>query len=870
VQLTPGTTVGPYRIDCFLAAGGMGQVYRARDLRLRRNVALKIVRARSADDEHQRRLLREARAASALSHANAVAIYDIVESEIGLAIVMELVQGQTLDEIVSKARLTDTQIYAYARQIAAGLAAAHALGITHRDLKPSNVMVTEEGQVKLLDFGIAKAANVPPSPDQQTQTVEVETERDVIMGTPAYMSPEQVLGRPVDVRSDVFSFGSVLYELVTGTRAFKGESPTSVMAAVLRDDPSLPAEPQRVDAGLAEVIRRCLRKDPAGRFANGQELLTALSAAQANVSAQRGSYKPPWVGIAIAALLFATGVGLWWLAKRPVVRTVQGKPLTSLRGSESHASFSPDGELIAFSWDGGSAARPDVYVRKVSGGDLQRLTTQGGSAPVWSPDGKQIAFVRSGPEGNQALVVSPGGGTERNVAPIAGAVIAWTPDSKHLVVPQKLATGQGRLVAIGIDSGRIAPLSAPPANNIADMCPAFSPDGARLAFVRYAELGTAFIYAGAVAGTPPTFTEEPVRLTKQGRNIFGIAWSPSGEHIVMSSSRGGPTGLWRIAATGGDPIRIEGIQEASSPAIAPSKRLLAYTWSRNSISIWRAPGPAAGPGVNPERLLTGAGFGDLAPQYSPDGKKIAFFSARSGAFEIWVSDSNGNDPIQLTRFDGPLTGLPQWSPDSRRLVFDTRPDSNADVYWIDATGGGPHPVITESSEDVTPTWSRDGEWIYYASNRSGRFEIWKAPAPSAGAPAAAPVQVTSAGGYSPHFSLDGKRLFYTRTRTDPKGLYEMDLDTAAESLIEENAGGSMYGHWTASATGLYFVANSPGREVSLRFFDFARRQVQPFAKLEGPVIRSSPGISLSPDGKWFAYSRPETLGSDLMLVENFH
>ena len=846
----------------------MGQVYRARDLRLRRNVALKIVPARSAGDERQRRLLREARAASALSHSNAVAIYDIVESEVGLAIVMELIQGHTLDDVISKGRLTNKQIYAYAHQIAAGLAAAHALGITHRDLKPSNVMINEQGQVKLLDFGIAKAANVPLCPDDQTQTVEVQTEQDVLVGTPAYMSPEQALGRPIDVRSDVFSFGSVLYELVTGTRAFKGESSASVMAAVLRDDPLIPAEPQLVDPGLAEIIRRCLRKDPAERFANGNEVLTALSAAEANVSVYRGSYKPPLVAIAIAALLSATGAGLWWHAKRTILRAVQGKPLTSLRGSESYASFSPDGELIAFSWDGGSPGRSDVYVRKVSGGDLRRLTTQGGSAPVWSPDGKQIAFVRSGPEGNQALIVPSSGGAERTVASIAGTVIAWTPDSRHLVVPQKLATGQGRLVAIGIDSGQIAPLSAPPANNIADMYPAFSPDGARLAFVRYAELGTAHIYAGSVAGAPPTFTEEPVRLTKQGRNIFGIAWSPSGEHIVMSSSRGGPTGLWRIAARGGDPVRIEGIQEASLPAIAPSKKRLAYTWSRNSISIWRAPGPTAGPGVNPERLLTGEGFGDLAPQYSPDGKRIAFFSARSGAFEIWVSDSNGNDPTQLTRFDGPLTGLPQWSPDSRRLVFDTRPNSNADVYWIDATGGDPHPVITESAEDVTPIWSRDGAWIYYASNRSGRFEIWKVPAPAGSATAAAPVQVTNAGGYSPYFSLDGNRLFYTRTRTDPKGLYEMNLNTGGESLIEEDAGGSMYGHWTAGPAGLYFVANSSGREISLRLFDLAKRQVQPFAKLDGPVIRS-PGISLSPDGKWFAYSRPEILGSDLMLVEDF-
>lgn len=220
----------------------------------------------------------------------------------------------------------------------------------------------------------------------------------------------------------------------------------------------------------------------------------------------------------------------------------------------------------------------------------------------------------------------------------------------------------------------------------------------------------------------------------------------------------------------------------------------------------------------------------------------------------------------MTRFDGPLTGLPQWSPDSRTLVFDTRPNDNSDVYRIDARGGTPSPVVTEASEDVTPVWSPDGAWIYYSSNRSGKFEIWKARAETSNA---SPVQVTTTGGYSPYFSPDGKRLYYTRTRSDPKGLFELDLASGRETLIAEDAGGALYGHWTASAAGLYFAASSSGRDVVLRFFDFGTRRVREFAAWEGPIIRSSPGISLSPDAKWFVYSRPETLGSDLMLVEDF-
>ncbi len=392
-----GRTLDHYRIESKLGEGGMGVVYKARDTHLGRLVAIKILSSeRISHPARKERFIHEAKAASALNHPNIVTIYDI-RSEDGLDfIVMECVEGHTLEELIGPKGLRLSDALRYAIQIADALAKAHAANILHRDLKPSNIMVSDEGRVKILDFGLAKLLErEESSPEAITLTVRHLTEEGTAVGTAAYMSPEQAEGRKLDARSDIFSFGSVLYELITGQRPFAAPSRAALLSKILRDDPKPPREiAASVPLELEKLVLRCLRKDPARRYQTMADLKVALedveeeSASAPQPSAASPRQRRVWA--AALPILLAAGFFAWraWHVPEPV-EPLKALALTTFPGVESYPSFSPDGNHVAFTWNGPKQDNPDIYIQQVGSGAPLRLTTD--SRNDYNPVGRRTA-----------------------------------------------------------------------------------------------------------------------------------------------------------------------------------------------------------------------------------------------------------------------------------------------------------------------------------------------------------------------------------------------------------------------------------------------------------------------------------------------
>jgi serine/threonine protein kinase len=544
----PSAQLGHYELLEKLGQGGMGVVWKARDPRLNRLVALKILSTdKPIGEERKRRFLQEARAASALNHPNIVTIYEIGCDSGTDFIAMEYVAGKTLDRIIPRAGMPLTEVLRFAVPVADALSKAHAAGIIHRDLKPANIIVSDDGTPKLLDFGLAKLAEscAEVSEDSPTRTVYSNTGDGVILGTIAYMSPEQAEAKPVDGRSDIFSFGAVLYEVLTGRRAFHGETQLSTLTAVMRDDP----KPMRTVVGnippeMDRIVARCLRKDPAWRFQTAADLKVALAELKQEsdsgklvgpVAARRPQRKAMWAALALLAA--AAGAAAWRFA--PIERTPEAMrvvPLTSYDGPESSPTFSPDGSQFAFSWDGGGEHREfGVYVRMVEGGTPLRLTS--GQSPSWSPDGKLIAYLKGG----SVMLISPLGGVERKLAEVVsvqfGDSLAWTPDGETIA-----ADDGGSIVLISVKTGAKRTLTQRE-HRKGDELPTFSPDGQSLAFARGITTGAMDLAVSSPPGAAPRIVASNYAL------IDGVAWAPDGKSLIYSGTRGNTRGIWRIAAT---------------------------------------------------------------------------------------------------------------------------------------------------------------------------------------------------------------------------------------------------------------------------------------------------------------------------------
>jgi Tol biopolymer transport system component/tRNA A-37 threonylcarbamoyl transferase component Bud32 len=861
-----------YEITEKLGEGGMGVVYKARDTHLDRFVAIKVLPAdRVADEDRRRRFVQEAKAASALNHPSIVTIHDIAEADGVDYIAMEYVQGRTLDQLIGRKGLKLPEALSFSIQITDALAKAHAAGIVHRDLKPFNIMVTDEGRVKILDFGLAKLTQPEPEEDDATRTLRPTTEEGAIVGTVAYMSPEQAEGKKVDARSDIFSFGSVFYEMLTGQPAFKGESKVSTLAAILHKDPkpaseigaALPAEVER-------VLSRCLRKDPARRFQHMDDIKVALEELKEDsdsgklwaAAAAPARTRTPWLLVAavpVVLLLAATGWLLWrnQSALLPPPRVVS---LTAYPGSESGPSFSPDGKQVAFSWDGEKQDNIDIYIKMVDSGLPLRLTTDPAPecCPAWSPIGDQIAFVRR--QGNQAAVylVSPLGGPARKLADYRPSVpyLSWHPDGKWLAVTELYQDGTNGISLIPAGPGEKRRLLSAPVSKARYGFPAFSPDGSSLAYLHSDGALNGDFYVLEL-GPDVAVRGAPRRLSPKSGSFGRIAWSPDGRFLIYGGFDADPY-LYRLPVSGAArPERLElAGAGATLPAISRIGNRLAYARALGSsgMDIWRLE-----PGAPPKRLLS-SNLADIDPQFSPDGKRIAYVSADSAGLALWVANQDGANPVQLTHGGSTQRGSPRWSPDGRWIAFDGRSnDGRLDIFVIDAEGGNERRLTSYPSDENLPSWSRDGRWIYFASAKTGRYEVWRMPA--AGGEG---EQLTDNGGFAAWESWDRKTLYYTKWPSGA-GLFARPLAGGPERRVLESLLSYVY---FPVEEGIYYVVRSEPGLFEVRFLDFAAGSGRVVRQFKSGTVQS---LSVSPDRKTFLYSGigPESTGSDLMLVENF-
>jgi serine/threonine protein kinase/dipeptidyl aminopeptidase/acylaminoacyl peptidase len=871
MALEAGTRLGPYEILSLLGSGGMGEVYRALDPRLGREVAIKILPPERMDEERRRRFEQEARAASNLNHPNIVTIHDIGAGGGRDFIVMEYVPGKSLDRLISRQGMPLGEVLRIAIPIADALARAHGRGIVHRDVKPSNVVVGSEGAVKLLDFGLAKlVASAPTSPEAETETAERRlTRAGAISGTTGYMSPEQASGRDVDARTDIFSFGALLYEMATGQRAFAGDSAAATLAAVIREQPKAPSEvAPDVPRDLERVILRCLRKEADRRYQSMVDVKLELeqikedsdSQQRAGASLGRGRwYRRPVAAAVAAVLLLAAGA---WAVLRPgkaAPPSPQLVPLTTLEGYEWSPSFSPDGEQVAFSRHGENWEDASIYVKMVGSAEVRRLTTDPAAdgPPSWSPDGRQIAFIRSErtPDGEAGPrlthLVSPVGGRPRrlNDVPVSGGV-SWSPDGQWLAATRARDAGEGgpetHIYLFPVSGG--SPARRPRASSR-------RPHQPRLLLV-----GGAGSMSSSSA--PVSYPTPPRRLTHHGVNIRYVAWTRDGASLVYCANEAPYLfHFWRVALRGGRaPERIElAGHRAWTLDLARSRDRLAFSEALREVDIHRL---VRG---RPSESHLASSFFEGHPCFSPDGGRIAFASARSGERrEIWVAAADGSSPAQLTRGPGHDQNTPAWSPDGRRIAFGSLgQDGHSDIWTMDVAGGTPRRLTEDPGDEHAPSFSRDSRWVYFYSERDGGGQIWRIPAAGG-----REERVTRDGaGRGAIESADGRTLLFKRGNGDSP-LLALPLAGGTERTVVACVKGPG-GTFDVVASGVYYPDCTSLNSPLLHHLDPATGRDTVLGRLDMFELFGNGRVGASPDGRTILYTRAVRTGSDLMLIENF-
>ena len=875
-----GETLDRYKIESKLGEGGMGVVYKARDTHLDRVVAIKVLpHDKVADPDRRQRFVQEARAASALNHPGIVAVHDI-RSDAGIDfIVMEYAAGRTLDQVIPAKGLGITEALRYGVQIADALATAHEAGIIHRDLKPANVMVTDEGRVKILDFGLAKLLD-PGEGAAEAGTHSVLTKAGIVVGTAAYMSPEQAEGRKVDARSDIFSFGSVLYEMVTGRRPFAGESPLSVLAKVLNDDPAPPSQvAASVSPDVERAILRCLRKDPARRYQTMADLKVALDDLAADSAAGRVAQTPApraarswrWVWAAAIPVLLAAAYIAWRAAPSPDSATqLRAVPLTSLPGVVRYPSFSPDGNHVAFTWTGPKQDNQDVYVQQIGAGAPLRLTTDAANdySPVWSPEGRSIAFLRQPPDSRviELRLIPPLGGPDRKLTEIRPhrvflrpVTLGWCPDSSCVVVTDAPdETTRDAVFVVSVETGEKRQLTHPPQSALADTDPAVSPDGQWLVFRRDTAPFNGQLQLLAL-GRDFSPRGEPRPITSTLLVAYSPEWMPDSAEIVFSAR----SALRRLSIADGSTaqrlpfVGDDGIMPVVSRPQPERGARLVYVRSFADSNIWRIDTTPGATAKTPPVVAISSTRRDNVPAFSPDGQRVVFISDRSGESEVWVADSAGNNPVKLTSM-GAIPGFARWSPDGKTIAFHSNPDGNGDIFVVSADGGKPRKLTVDSGTDTFPCFSRDGQWIYFTSNRTGEPAIWKLPASGGDA-----VRVSRGQGLLAIESPDGEYLYYAQGTTDrPAPLLQLSLTSGEVVRLPVDVVSTSY----AVVDGAIYYIERVAGEAQLKSFDLSTRQSTVIAGSLGNV---GFGLSATPDGRSILFSRVDSSVDDLMLVEDF-
>jgi serine/threonine protein kinase len=825
MPVSAGTRFGAYEVTGPLGAGGMGEVYRARDVNLKREVALKVLPPGLSNDATRlARFQREAEVLAALNHPNIAQIYGLERGDGTTALAMELVDGPTLAERLAHGRLAVQDALHIAAQIAHALEAAHERGIVHRDLKPANIKVRPDGTVKVLDFGIAKALDAQiPGVGPAAETTPAMTEVGMVLGTAAYMSPEQARGQPVDKRTDVWAFGCVLFELLTGGPAFDGATATDVIARVLQTDPAWSELPPEA-AALRRVLECCLEKDVRRRLRDIGDVALLLEDTQADrplpvASSFQGSKRRGWIGVAlVAAMIGGAGVASFEALHKSGVREPVMRFQVALSPSlpfavgklDNDVAISPDGSTLAYTGRHGNDVGLVVQrLDEVQGRWLPG--TEGGTDPLFSPDGKEIAFHVL----TALKRISVAGGPSTTISAVhpyfRGA--SWGADGT--IVFAEFAFGLFRVPASG---GQRETLALPNAGKqeAGFASPIVLPDGRTVLYTAVMTDGSSRILARRLG------RDEVSTVVEDG---FGPRYFPSG---YLAFARGDKLMAVRFDAS---TLQAEGtprvVEEGAFTKTADQVANMGAAANGTAVYVL---GHGAGERYRVVWLdRRGARLGEVIgqpveyprnPRISPDGRRLAVTIGPDANGQVWVYDlAGGAQPLKLTFRDH--GAFPVWSPDGKRVAFWWRTSPTKGLYSVaaDGTSVQPEALPSEHDDDVPLDWAPDGEhllyqippphtlpkigvlslkdgrghawldtmfadwggrlspdgrWLAYATNETGAFEVWVRPFPGPGAP----VRVSASGGRKPLWSRDARELFFengaqmlsSRIATDASGL----------------------------------------------------------------------------------------------------
>jgi Tol biopolymer transport system component len=839
-----GDHVGRYEILAELGRGGMGCVFRARDPNLDREVALKrpwpeLV----ANPEARARFLREARAASRITHPNVVQVLETLEIENVPWIALQYVPGKDLEALLQeRGRLPIEQVLRFATDLAEALQAAHEHRVLHRDIKPRNILIASDGRALLGDFGLARVLRGAGATDTGTTEALTLTPAGTLLGTPRYMSPEQVLGHALDARSDIFSLGAVFYEMCTGTPAFAANERGTIYDAIIHGQPQPIARfSYDVPDELERIIRKMMAKQPEERYPGAGDLLVDVRALRrrlefdeysaSHVGEKPGprthrAFGPRWALGAIAVIAGALVAG-WFLTRSHEMPLPEGQPLqlTSTEAWEGQPALSPDGTRIAYAAN--TAGNQDIYVTDVHGGSPLRLTDDPAedASPAWFPDGRELAFSsersgesaiwRTGQFGGGATLLVPNGGDP-----------ALSPDGTRIAFTRPVGKGPRCIAVAPLSDPAQAQMITEAGDDMWDQThPTWSPDGRSICYSTRHGLWVVPASGGSSR-----------RLTMEANLDREPVWAPAGDHVYFSSHRAGTLALWRVRASGGAPERVTpGTGREGQPSLSRDGTLLAYATQQSLRHLTLVDGR-----TGEETILRGLPDA-YQPSFAPGAGWIVFIAPRaSGELALWRLNLDGTHPAgsprQLTDEPGEANN-PVVSPDGQWIAYYRVLGEQRDIWVVPARGGPTQRFTDDAAWDIHPAWAPDGTRLAFTSNREKGSQIWVAPVRD-GAPASAATRITDVTvmAIAPVWSPRGDTIAFVGWGQDGSEAWIVAADgqTPARRLTT-NAGATRV-RWDCAGGDLLVCGTWAGDRYALR-------RVSP---VDGVVTAFEPALDLGP------------------------